>query len=74
MKHEKEINRLLHDLFYDEWMSDSEYEQIVNQILKAANTSKQDLSRQLQIGLDSGYSIENQIKLVKATLNMICNE
>ena len=71
MKYEKEIDQLLHDLFYDDWMRDDDYNQIISEILKEANTSKQELSGQLEIGLENGYSIDNQIKLLKASLNMI---
>ena len=74
MKHAKEINQLLHDLFYDDWMSDDDYNQIICEVLKEANTSKQELSNQLDIGIENGYSIENQIKLLKASINMICNQ
>ena len=74
MKYEKEIDQLLHDLFYDDWMRDDDYNQIISEILKEANTSKQELSDQLEIGLENGYSIDNQIKLLKASLNMISSQ
>ncbi len=66
MKHEKEINQLLIDLFYDEWMSESDYNN-----LKESKTSKEQLSKDIETGISNGHSVESQLKLVKLMFNMI---
>ncbi len=71
MKHEKEINQLLKDLFYDEWMSDLDYNNLIDEVMKELKTSKQQLSDDIETGIENGHSVETQFKLVKTMLRMI---
>ena len=65
MKHEKEIDQLLKELFYDEWMGESDYNNLIDEIMRELKTGKQTLSDDIETGINNGHSVESQLKLVK---------
>jgi predicted type IV restriction endonuclease len=66
MKHEKEIDELLKDLFYDEtWMDDEDYEECLELIFSLTELSKQKISDDIEIGIKNGWSLEKQIRVLK---------
>ncbi len=68
MKHEKEINQILRDLIYEDWMSDDDYNIAISQIFEALGIDMEKLNNDLEIGLKNGYSIEDQFKLIRRVL------
>ena len=64
MKHEKEINEILRQLIYQNWMSDSDYEEALTLI----GVSKQELSDAIEVGVKKGHTVESQISLLKKFL------
>lgn len=71
MNHEIKINRLLRDVFHEDWMNDSDYNQTLNNVFKQTGISKQMISNDIEKGIKNGYSIECQIKLAKSCLLQI---
>ena len=65
MKHEKEINQLLKDLFWDVWMLDWYYENTIDELLNELTITKKQLSDDIETGIENGFSVESQLKLVK---------
>jgi hypothetical protein len=66
MKFEKEINDLLNQLIPKEgWMNDLEHEKIVEMTFKTMGITKQKLSDDLEVGVKNGYTVEQQIALLK---------
>lgn len=65
MKHEKEIDKLLEELFRADWMSDEDYSNFVKEVLSQTGISKQLLSEQMELGVMNGFDIETQIEAVK---------
>tara|TARA_R110000796_G_C14484182_1_gene427031 strand:- start:759 stop:992 length:234 start_codon:yes stop_codon:yes gene_type:complete len=66
MKHEKEIDQLLKDLFYDEtWMDDKDHEECLELIFSLTGFSKQKISDDIEIGIKNGWSLEKQIRVLK---------
>lgn len=71
MKHETEIDNLLKELLYDEsWMDDEDYKEVIDLTFKAMGITKQKLSDDIEIGIKNGYTIEQQIDLLKRILNV----
>jgi len=69
MKYQKEIDQLLRDMFYEDWMDEEDYLEIEIEILKQTGVSKALLSKQIEIGVDNGYTIDKQIQIIKTILN-----
>ena len=65
MKYEKEIDKLLEELFRADWMSDEDYYNFVKEVLSQTGISKQILSEQMELGVMNGFDIETQIEAVK---------
>lgn len=65
MKYEKEIDKLLEELFRADWMSDEDYSNFVKEVLDQTGISKQILSDQMELGVMNGFDIETQIEAVK---------
>lgn len=65
MKYEKEIDKLLEELFRADWMSDEDYSNFVKEVLSQTGISKQILSEQMELGVMNGFDIETQIEAVK---------
>lgn len=68
IKYEKEIDSLMRDLFYDHALTEDENKELIKKMYTVAKTSKDHLSKQLEIGVTNGWPINAQIKLLKATL------
>jgi hypothetical protein len=74
MKHEKEIDQLLKDIFFEDWMDTEDFDELVNTMFKATKTTKQEWSDKIEQGVKNGYSIETQIKIIKDVLKHRINE
>ena len=71
MKHETEIDNLLKELLYDEsWMDDKDYKEVIDLTFKTMGITKQKLSDDIEIGIKNGYTVKQQIDLLKRVLNV----
>ena len=71
MKYEIEIDKLLKELLYDEsWMDDKDYKEVIDLTFKTMGITKQKLSDDIEIGVNNGYTVEQQIELLKRVLNV----
>lgn len=71
MKHESEIDNLLKELLYDEsWMDDEDYKEVIDLTFKTMGITKQKLSDDIEIGIKNGYTVKQQIDLLKRVLNV----
>lgn len=71
MKHEIEIDKLLKELLYDEsWMDDEDYKEVIDLTFKTMGITKQKLSDDIEIGIKNGYTVKQQIDLLKRVLNV----
>jgi hypothetical protein len=69
MKYEKEIDNLLREILFEDWMSEDEYNEVIFETFMQLNTSKEKLSKELEIGVKNGYSIELQFDMIKSIIN-----
>jgi len=65
LKYEKEVNQLLRDLFYEDWMGEGEWQEFIQLLLRENKLSIGLLSKQIETGVNNGYSVDYQIKLLK---------
>jgi hypothetical protein len=71
MKHETEIDNLLKELlYYESWMDDEDYKEVIDLTFKTMGITKQKLSDDIEIGIKNGYTVEQQIDLLKRVLNV----
>jgi hypothetical protein len=72
MKHKIEIDNLLKELLHDEsWMDDEDYKEVIDLTFKTMGITKQKLSDDIEIGVKNGYTVEQQIDLLRQVLNVI---
>lgn len=71
MKYEKEIDNLLREMFYEKWMSDKEYEDMISEIFKMANISKDKLDSDIEIGINNGYNLETQFDVWRKIFKLL---
>lgn len=55
----------------DYWMDDNDYQEFIDELLLQGNTSLEEMEEQIQIGINNGYSMEDQFILMK---KMLVNE
>lgn len=65
MKYEKEIDQLLFDIIYEDWMSKDDYDYIINDVLNEQGISKQSLSNYIETGIKNGFMLETQFDIIK---------
>lgn len=70
MKYEKEINQLLKEELYEDGMSDKEFNEIQQAIFDDVGIDKEVMDIQIQTGLEDGYSMEEQLKLVRGVIRL----
>ena len=70
IKYENEIDALLRDFLYDEsWMDDEDYKEVIETTFETMGITKQKISDDIEIGVKNGYTVEQQIILLKRVLN-----
>ena len=71
MKYETEINEILNTALPKEsWMTDEEHKEIIEETFKQMDINKQKLSDDIEVGVKNGYTVKQQIDLVKRVLNV----
>lgn len=70
MKHEKEINQLLENLFHIKGMSEACYNEIVVLKLKEAGITKQKISDDIETGVENGYPVRKQMEILEKALSI----
>lgn len=63
-----EINTFLKEIFYESWMDENDWVMFLDELEKQSGVSIKSLSKDLQVGLKNGHSIEKQFELVRAGL------
>jgi hypothetical protein len=65
MNYQEQINKMMNILIpRKEWMSDEDYQNIVDLSLKHLGTNMQRLSNDIEEGVSNGHSVEDQIDLL----------
>ena len=71
MKYEAEINEILNTVLPKEsWMTEEEHQEIIEETFKKMGIDKQKLSDDIEIGVKNGYTVKQQIDLLKRVLNV----
>ena len=70
MKYETEINEILNITFPKEsWMTYEEHKEIIEKAFNQIGINKQKLSDSLEVGVKNGYSVEQQIEMIKQLIH-----
>jgi hypothetical protein len=68
IRYEKEINDLLRDTFYEDWMDEHDWREFLNSLEELTNFSVKLMSTALEEGIKNGYSIETQLELCRMVI------
>lgn len=63
--YKKEVEKMLRDLFQEDWMDEDDWIEFLVELEKMANVSVETLSEQIEIGVKNGHSVEKQMELIK---------
>jgi len=65
IEYKKEIDLVLRGLFFEDWMDEEDYNELIQTAISEGLISYQKLSDDIKIGIKNGYSVEEQIKIVE---------
>jgi 3-hydroxyisobutyrate dehydrogenase-like beta-hydroxyacid dehydrogenase len=66
--YKEQAEQLLRDVFFQDWMNQSDWEKFLGELEFTTEVSIDSLSKDIEIGVKNGYSVESQIELVKGIL------
>ena len=72
MKYEKEIEHILQNYFRKKWMSDEDW-QMFKDLLKDNGVSVENMSKEIEIGVENGISLDTQLMIIQKILNEATN-
>ena len=65
----EQIEQHIKELFYEDWMHDEDWQTLLKELReKVPEFTNENMSKQIQIGIDNGHSIEFQFELSKKML------
>ena len=71
MKYETEINEIINTaLAKESWMTHEEHQEIIEETFKQMGINKQKLSDDIETGVKNGYTVKQQIELLKQVINV----
>lgn len=68
MEKREKLNKLLEDLFREEWMDDEDWSEYQTLFKQKTGVDVDELMRQVEIGEQNGYNIDEQIIILKEVL------
>jgi len=68
MSYLEEVEILLKELFYESWMDNEDWASYLK-FMEENGISLSKLAEELEIGVNNGFSVETQIKLIKQALS-----
>lgn len=63
MKYEKEIDQFLRAVIFEDWMSEEEYHEVLEEAMEKLCLSKEILNENLEIGVLNGYTVDVQLEM-----------
>ncbi|QQO97252.1 hypothetical protein M1M30_gp150 [Maribacter phage Colly_1] len=67
IKYKKEIDSILREVLYEDWMTEEEYSEFITSLLQESKISYEDLAADLDKGIANGHSLEWQVQITKNT-------
>jgi hypothetical protein len=68
MKYLKEVDRLLKELFREDWMNDGDWIEFLEEVERTSGITRERLSIDIESGVNNGYPFETQIQMLKENL------
>lgn len=71
VKYEQELRKLLKDVLFEDWMEEEEWEDYLSLLFKVTSTSFELMSKELEEGINKGFTLEEQLEISKKLLKGI---
>jgi len=68
MNYLEEVDRLLKDLFREDWMDDEDWIGFLEEVERTSGITPERLSSDIEAGVNNGYPFEKQIQMLKENL------
>lgn len=59
------VKNLFRELFFESWMSETDWAEVEADLLRQSNTSYEEMAKDIETGVQNGYSVDYQVKLMK---------
>jgi hypothetical protein len=69
MDYTPHIRKVFKDALFEDWMNDDDWEELEKEILQQAGTSYEEMSKQIETGINNGHSLEFQLGVINKMLN-----
>lgn len=73
LKYKDQLQSLFKEVFQESWMSEQDWQEIEEAIFEVTGLSYEKLEQDLEVGVNNGYSIEKQFKLLRIALTKYKN-
>ena len=64
LEHHKSIMEMFNP-FYESWMSEDDHAELVNEVLRLQGKTLKMLNDEIDIGISNGYTVEQQIDVIR---------
>jgi hypothetical protein len=65
MDYTPQLQKAFKEALYEDWMEEEDWQELESEMLKQVGTSYAEMSKQIEVGIKNGASLDMQLSMIK---------
>jgi hypothetical protein len=65
MDYTPQLQKAFKEALYEDWMDEEDWQELESEMLKQVGTSYKEMSKQIEVGIKNGASLDMQLNMIK---------